>query len=220
MKIIGHRGAKGLAPENTVASLLKAIEHQVDAIEFDLRVTKDGVVILQHDPKLTDPAGNHLVVAAHNFAELQAHKPDLTTFEEAIRQVDKKVPLIIEVKPGVNTAPIVMSLNKLSKDDLLAKDYVLASFSGQILEELHVALPEVPKVVIERWSSIRATYRARKVNSKRLHMGRRWLWWGFIRHMKKRGWEIYPYTINNVRQARRWQKAGIAGIITDYPDRF
>lgn len=52
MEIIGHRGAAGLAPENTLAAIKKAIATGVDAIEFDVRLTKDHHLILSHDPTL------------------------------------------------------------------------------------------------------------------------------------------------------------------------
>ena len=50
MKIVGHRGARHLAPENTISAIKKALDLAVDEIEIDVRVTKDGHVILHHDP--------------------------------------------------------------------------------------------------------------------------------------------------------------------------
>ena len=52
MIIIGHRGAAGIAPENTIKSFKTALEHGVDWIEFDVRATKDGEVVLYHDNTL------------------------------------------------------------------------------------------------------------------------------------------------------------------------
>ena len=52
MLTIGHRGARGIAPENTLKSIYKAIEHHADEVEIDLRVTKDHVPILFHDESL------------------------------------------------------------------------------------------------------------------------------------------------------------------------
>ncbi len=220
MKIIGHRGAKGLAPENTIASLLKALEHGVDEIEFDVRITKDGVVILQHDQALHDPGGAELTVSAHTFEELKAHKSDLATLDEAINAVNGRVPLLVEVKPGVSTPPIVSVIETALEGSLKDTDLLLGSFSQQILLELHEALPTIQKVVIEPWSGVRAVHRARKVGTKRLNMNQRWLWRGFIKPMQKSGWELYPYTLNSVSKAKKWQRYGLSGIITDYPDRF
>src|SRR5436190_1407029 len=48
----GHRGARGLAPENTLAAFARALEIGVTTLETDLAVTKDGVIVLSHDPVL------------------------------------------------------------------------------------------------------------------------------------------------------------------------
>ena len=89
MEIVGHRGAKGLAPENTAASLLAAIEQGVDAIEFDVRVTKDHIVVLHHDPRLEDRHGRLFVIADHTYQELLAHKANLVTFDVAAQAIDR-----------------------------------------------------------------------------------------------------------------------------------
>jgi len=212
MKIIGHRGAKGLAPENTLASIRKALEHHVDQIEFDVRVTKDGVPVLLHDAELVDASGVNLALKDHTYKRLLEHKPDLASLEEALTI---KAPLYIEVKPKVETRYIVALLKNHPR-----KDLCLASKSQKTLRELHKALPEIPKIVIEQWSGVRAHWRARQVNTKIVAMNQRWLWWGFIRSVKRSGWELYAYTLNDKEKARRWEADGLAGVITDFPDRF
>ena len=52
MNIIGHRGAAGLAKENTLASIEAAIKNKVDGIEFDIYVTKDNQIVLSHEDNL------------------------------------------------------------------------------------------------------------------------------------------------------------------------
>lgn len=219
MKIIGHRGAKGLAPENTLRAFEKALEHHVDEIEFDVRVTKDTVAVLVHDSFVNDPAGNKLEVATHTFAELQKHKPDLTTLELAIKLINRRVPIIIELKPGVPTKQTVQILKQCLKAGWEPTDFWLASFDQKILRELHRELPEIAKIVNESWSGTRATWRAREFNTKRLSMRSWWLWNGFLAPMQRRGWQISPYTMNDPTQVRKWQKY-LYGVITDYPNLF
>ena len=48
----GHRGARGLAPENTLPAFDKAMALGVDTLEMDLAVTRDGVVVVSHDSRL------------------------------------------------------------------------------------------------------------------------------------------------------------------------
>jgi glycerophosphoryl diester phosphodiesterase len=213
MKIVGHRGAPGLAPENTIASLLKAIHHGVDEIECDVRVTKDNVVVLHHDTNVIDPTGKKFSIKKSAYQELKKHKPDLATLAEALESVNNKIPLQIEVKPRVNTKPIIQLLKKYPKAKLL-----LSSKKQKILRELHQSAPGIPKVVIEPWSGVHASSRARQVDTKRISMNQLWLWGGFIRAM--RHYELYAYTMNDPKKARRWVEQGLAGIITDYPDRY
>ncbi len=220
MKIVGHRGAKGLAPENTVASLLKAIEHNVDEIEFDLRVTKDNKVVLHHDPEITDASGNSFKIETTTLAELSKHKSDLALFDEALKAINHRVTILVEVKPHVAIKPVVAAIKGALSSGWEPNEIVIGSFSQKTLRALHTDLPELQTVVIERWSGVRARFRARQVNAKRLNMNQRWLWWGFIRAVKRGGYELYPYTMNDSAKAYQWDKYGIAGVITDYPDRF
>ena len=214
MKIVGHRGARGLVPENTVKSLVKAVELGVDEIECDARVTRDGVVVLNHDTDVRNQTGKKVSIKKTAFDELKRHKPDLATLAEAIEAVANHVPLQIEVKPRVKTRPIIKLLKKYPENDLL-----LSSKKQKILKELQVALPQIPKVVIEPWSGVRASRRARQIDTKRISMNQRWLWSGFIRAISKHH-ELYAYTLNNSAKAAKWSRHGLAGVITDRPDLF
>jgi len=193
MIIIGHRGARGLAPENTLASLRKAIEYEVDWIEIDARVTDQSIPVLCHGSKIGD---------------------DSTTLGECLSEINGKIPLLIEVKPRVDIQPIVQLLKGYHYE------FLLGSKSQKTLLQLHSAMPKVPKIVIEPWSGIRAAYRARQLNTKFIEMNQLFLWFGFIANMKKRGYKLYAYTLNHPEKAKKWAKHGLAGIVTDYPDRF
>jgi glycerophosphoryl diester phosphodiesterase len=235
MKIIGHRGARGLAPENTIAGFKKALEHHVDEIELDVRISKDNKTVLAHNTYVSDAAGNEIDIVSHTFAELQQHKPDITSLEDALESIHRKVPAYIEVKPGVPAEPIIEVIHNFLDRGWTNSDFLLASYSQPVLLELHQALPDIQKVVIEDWSGIRAWRRARQVNTKRLSMLEYWLWPGFISSMSRRGFELYSFPpkkhrklaalllgehTNVPNKARAWAKAGLAGVITDYPDRF
>lgn len=220
MKIIGHRGARGLAPENTLASLRKAVEHHVDEVEFDLRVTKDGVVILHHDPDIGVSRQDMLTIDQTDFAPLKKRKDDLATFEEALDALGKKTRLYIEVKPDVNIKPIAKILNAYLENDWHTDHMRLASFSQKTLLELHREFPEIDKIVLEKWSGVRASHRARQLGTKYVSMNQKWLWWGFIRSVSRSGYKLYTYTLNDPAKAERWEKHGLYGVVTDYPDLF
>jgi glycerophosphoryl diester phosphodiesterase len=220
MKIIGHRGARGLAPENTIVALQKGLEHHVDGLEFDLRVTKDGVVILHHNRYLVDPNGKKHLIADCSYEELRTHKPDLATLEEVLQKIGHKVPLYIEVKRKERTAPIIKILKKHLASGWRPSYFLLGSKSQKTLLELHAVLPDIEKVVIEPWSGVRAHQRAKQIDAKKIAMNQLWLWWGFIIGFRNSDKQLYAYPLNDPVKAKRWARWGLAGVITDYPDRF
>lgn len=220
MKIIGHRGAKGLAPENTLASLHKALEHHVDAIEFDVRVTKDQTVVLHHNPDIVDASGNSLLIADSTYDELLHHKPDLATLQTIFAEIPKNTQLVIEVKPHETLQPIVREVQRAVNAGWQPSALAFASFSFTILRHLHHTFPDIAMIVNERWSGVRAHHRAKRVAATRVTMNQRWLWSGFIRSVRHGNIELVAYTVNDPKKAKRWATYGLAGVVTDYPDRF
>lgn len=218
--LIGHRGAKGLAPENTLASISKALTCGVDEIEFDVRVTKDGIPVLSHDTTLHS-GEKQLQIAQHTFKTLLSLFPSLATLGAALHHIDTKARPHIEVKPDEPTQPIVDVIEEFLKSGKYSsKDLLLASKSQKTLRQLHKALPDIEKVVIHAWSGVIATHRARALGTKRISMRASWLWSGFIRSMNRRGYQLSAYTLDDPLRAQVWQKSGLYGVITDYPDRF
>ena len=220
LKIVGHRGARGLAPENTLAAIRKGLEYKVEAIEIDIRITKDGVPVLHHNRDLTDPTTARYDIRHHNYQELKQHKPDLTTLDEAIELINKRATLMIEIKAGEKTLPIIKVLQIYLTKGWKETYFTLGSKSQKTLWEVHRALPEIPTCVIEPFSGIRATYRARKLGTKQVYMRSWWLWGFFIRSLNRSGYQLYTYTLNNPSRARRWLKDGLAGVVTDRPDLY
>lgn len=225
MKIIGHRGARGLAPENTIKAIEKALDHTVDMIEVDLRVTKDNIVILHHDADLREPNGTRHHISTSNEVTLRRIKADLATLDELFMslQTHKDTGLYLEVKPGVNIQPIVATIEAYIVDGFQPANVWLGSKSQAILQALHLALPDHPTIVIEGWNSLRATRRAHALNTRLIAMNQQWLWWGFIRSMSRRSWQLYAYDwrqSTSPATARHWERSGLAGVITDYPNRF
>lgn len=114
--ITGHRGAAGLAPENTLSSVRKALQLGVDRVEVDVQQTKDGVVICMHDRTLdrtTDMQGqvrsstwNELKNAKANTGfEKQFPDEGIPTLEDIIKEVNGRSELVIEIKDGNSYYP-------------------------------------------------------------------------------------------------------------------
>lgn len=215
MKIIGHRGARGLAPENTLESIHAALAAHVDGVEIDVRATADSVIVLSHDPYLTDEKGSTWRISQHTYGFLRHRHSGLTRLTEVIDAVPSTCQLRVEIKPDEPVEPLAALLRPVIAERRLS----VVSFDYKLLKALHTALPDLPLIVNEPWSSVRAHFRAKKLGTKQIQMNQRWLWRGFLRSVKHGGYLLTPYTVNSPRQARRWAPY-IEAIITDYPDRF
>ena len=222
LKIIGHRGAKGLAPENTLEAIEAGIAAGVDIIEIDIRVTKDSVPILSHYKRLLTDNGQltELVIADSTLADLQAAKPSLPTLEDAIRAIKHRKPIFLDIKPRVPYEPIVSVLQTCLKKGWQPKEFTLGSFSQSLLRALHVALPECPTWVIEHWSGVRASWRCRELGTKDVTINQHFLWWFFIQGMHRSKYHLLAYVLDDPRKAKRWAAYGLYGVITDHPERF
>jgi len=219
MKIIGHRGAKGLAPENTLASFKKALEYKVDAVEFDVHVTRDHIPVINHDDFIPGLKPTKHFIAKYTFKELKNIKTDLLTLDQTLGFLQTKTNLIIEIKPKVNTEPVIDILRSHLRRNLKANKVTISSFDPKMLAQIKSALPELTLAVNEKWSGVRASRRASKLGTKYITMDHRWLWYGFIKSMS-RNYKLSAYNLDSPRKAKRWANAGLHAVITGYPDRF
>jgi len=193
MEIIGHRGAKGLAEENSVRGVREALKHKVSMVEVDVRLHA-GELVLSHDPTLK----------SENYTKLQA----------VLDAVDGKTPLNIEIKDVKAIQPILDMLKKYQGEILFS------SFEFSILQKLMKLHPQADIAILEKWSGIRAVAEASLLNTNRIHINQTWLWGSFIKSLKHRGYVVYAYTVNTVQRADELASWGVDGIFTDYPNRF
>ena len=192
MKIIGHRA-------NDLKTIEKYLLSGVDEIEVDVRVNERDEAVLSHDEEIATSA------------------PKLSA---AIKTVNRKCPIIIEIKPREQVTPVVNIVDNFLAKGWKPTQFSIASFDPDVLVEARKLLPDVSLILLEKWSGLRARIRADRVGTKNIAMNQRWLWSGFIRAVSREGFKLSAYTLNNPAKARKWQKAGLVGVITDYPDRF
>src|SRR5688572_16111792 len=113
MLVIGHRGAAGLAHENTLEAMRAGLEAGADILECDIRVTKDGVPVLAHDFHTVRTHHDLSVISLLTLKELQKRlKTPIVTLEEVLDEFFGKILLNIEVKGRGSGAAAVKLLKK------------------------------------------------------------------------------------------------------------
>ncbi len=106
MLIIGHRGARGLKPENTIASIRAGINAGIDIVEFDIRLSKDHIPVLNHDFLMLRIHHTPRLISSLTLSELQKRTAGSThpivTLEAALEECVGKVIVNIELKQKDN----------------------------------------------------------------------------------------------------------------------
>jgi glycerophosphoryl diester phosphodiesterase len=114
--IIGHRGAAGLAPENTLASIEKALSLGVDRIEIDIHQTKDNVLVVIHDETLERTTNGKGKIKDLTYREILKYSAGakfspacenekVPTLAEVLDLIDGKSQLLIELKKATAITP-------------------------------------------------------------------------------------------------------------------
>ena len=219
MIIIGHRGAAGLAPENTIAAIEAGLKSGADAIEVDIRIAADGTPVLSHDEYITTKDGQKILIRDCDYPSLRAHKPDLASLTQAVQTIKRAKPLLIEIKRGEPVDVLVAFLQGYLHSNYKPTDFAVLSFDQSALRAVHHALPELPLVVNDSWSGVRARLRADELGTKRINMNARWLWGGFIRGVHHGGYQLAPYTVDDPARISSWAPY-LYGVITNHPERF
>lgn len=159
MKIIGHRGAGGLAPENTIKAIKAGLQAGVDAVEFDVRLTSDGVFVLMHDASLVRITGEISTVNSIVYKDLQIlqtySKEPIPTLDEALEACGT-VTAFIEAKGSGWAKKLALAL----KNRVTSPAIVVISFNHDELEEFHKMSPDVPIYMLENRHPLQAIHKA------------------------------------------------------------
>lgn len=234
-KIIGHRGACGYAPENTLVSIQTAHDMGVEWVELDVKLTADDVPIICHDDDLLRTTGHEGLVKDTPYSairELDAGSwfadsfvgEQIPTLEDAVELITELgMGLNLELKPcpgrEIETAQIALDHMTRMWDD--HNNILVSSFSEIALENaadmlggdwaIGYLFNETP----ENWKDMAKHLGASTININGNHDD---LKREFVEDIIDEGYGILAYTINNPMRARELITWGVDGVFTDEPD--
>lgn len=214
---IGHRGAKGYEPENTIKSFKKAISLGVDAIEFDVRKTKDGKLVIFHDKKvdkLTEGKGLVNNLTLDEIKELRVQGEEILTLQEALNFIGKKVKKIfVELKESGFETEVLKEIKKRKLEDRV----IVISFLKDVLKTVRKLNKKIETglIYVRHKNPIKTV----------LSLGANYLV-AFYRFIHTRDIEkahdndlkVIVWTINKKSEAKEYKKKGVDGIVSDFPD--
>lgn len=206
MLLLGHRGARLDAPENTIAAFDLALDHGADGFEFDVRCTRDRKSILCHDPKL-----HRLALRRHTFEQLQNNgmsKHPLACLEETLERFGRSAFLNIEIKVR-GMEPMIVQAMKEARP----RHYFISSFLPGVVRRLHELDPTLvlgalaqTRWQLRRWQLLPVAYVAPhyRLISRPL-----------VERLHAAGKTVITWTVNDRKQMLRAAEMGVDGIISD-----
>ncbi|MCA9437557.1 MAG: hypothetical protein KC978_17370 [Candidatus Omnitrophica bacterium] len=231
MKVIAHRGDSFHCPENTLASFRSAADKGADYVELDSRVTKDGVLVCNHDGSLekktnvaeilgstdytiesvTFEVTQKLDVGSWKGPKFKGEK--IPTLEDALKTIQKGSVTLLERKTGS-----ALDHAKLLERMGLVEDLIVQSFDWDFLAAMRTWLPEAKlaalsgkEVTEEKLNDIQrlgidiAVWRHSDLTPQNFPM--------FAKH----GLEVWVYTVDEPADWKRMVDLGVTGLITDKP---
>jgi glycerophosphoryl diester phosphodiesterase len=238
--VIGHRGNRAFAPENTLEAFVEAVALGADAVEFDLRVSSDGQLVVFHDPTLERTTDGHGKVADHRLAELKrldagarftrdggrsfpwrGRGVTVSSFDEIVDALPRTLPFIVELKTAAATEPLRQAVRRHA----LAARIIVAGFDPHAIRPLRGAgfalgasTPDViallPAALLRRQATPR--------HVQALCIPQRWH--GFpvpiaalARTLRGSGAVLHIWTVNEPAQALQLWRDGVQGILSDDP---
>lgn len=223
MLIIGHRGAAGLAPENTLEALAAGIKSGADILEFDIRLTKDGVPVLVHDFHTLRTERRASIIGRSTLAQLRQRTKNspIVTLEEALDVYFGVVMLNIEFK-SFRVTRVAMELIK-SKYIKKPSDWdklLLSSFQGRALKVARRIAPEANLAILQGQNPFIFVAYARSLDLVAVGFHRLYVNPLALEIAKKAGLFTYAYTVDRPRAAYLLSQQGVDAVVTDHPDRI
>jgi glycerophosphoryl diester phosphodiesterase len=233
--IIGHRGAAGHAPENTLSSVQKAFDLGVTWVEADVKLSRDGIPVLFHDDRLDRTTDGNGTVAQKTLDELKRldagrwFDPAFTgesipTLEELVaRLTELQMGLILELKPSrgqeAETGRIVAEMfQDLWLAELPAP--VISSFKPAALAAFAEVAPDMARALLVHKLPPDWRRRAEELGAVAIHCDVNDIKRHEVAAILEAGFTVRCYTVNENDEAARLLLWGVQSVFTDFPDRI
>ena len=222
--VLAHRGARRVAPENTVEAFARAVAMGADGVELDVRRTVDGVAVVHHDPATSEGA----LIAATTASTLRTAHPEIPTLEDAL---DACAGLLVNIE--IKNSPLEPGFDRDERpadaviallDERGERDRVIvSSFQLATIDRVRACSAWVPTGLLTVTRAAAALMdRLVDADHHALHPGRQAMSRRraaqVVAHAHDRGLRVNVWTVNAPTTLARLRDVGVAGLIPDVPD--
>lgn len=227
--IYGHRGAKGEAPENTLVSFEQCLQHGVRRCELDLHLSRDGELMVIHDPTLKRTTGRRGKVVQHDADELVNYDAreggpgwktpcPIPRLSELFEKCDfEHWQLEVKSASRVRAARTVMAVKELAEQHRLLDRITVTSSSREVLRALNRLAPEISRGLVAEYTWLDPLKVARQYGCSLLALKWTLCTPERLEKARKQGLHVSVWTVNEPALMRRLADFGVDSLITDYP---
>ena len=218
--MIGHRGAMGYAPENTLLSINKAIELGADWVEVDVYLVDEELIVI-HDDTLDRTTNGHGRLVNYSFEELRkldaGQGQKIPTLQEVIDVTCGVVGLNVELKGEGTAAALVDLVSNMSHKE--KERVIISSFLMSELMDVF-QLDKYLKIGVLASKNMDCSFNwALKLKAFSIHISKQDVTRELIERAHHLGLKLYAYTVNEQEEIKQIKKMGADGVFSNYPDR-
>ncbi|HEX8575849.1 MAG TPA: glycerophosphodiester phosphodiesterase family protein [Flavobacterium sp.] len=222
---IGHRGAKGYRPENTLASFQYAVDIKADGIELDVHISADKELIVIHDETTDRTTNTKGVVTTLTLSDLKKitieHQYEIPTLQEVLALIDKRCFVNIELKGAGTTEKTVAIIEQhIHEKNWCYDHFIISSFNWNALQEVALLNPNIRLGVLTETDLGLACAFAKFIKAYSIHPYFHLLNAKNTAQLQEKGFLVFPWTVNEAEDLQTMRDYTVDGIISDYPDRI
>jgi glycerophosphoryl diester phosphodiesterase len=229
--VIAHRGDRAFAPENTLTAFRQAVEKGAEAIEFDVKLTADGQVVVLHDQtvdRTTDGKGDisQLTLAQAREFDANVQFPDrfpaehIPTLEEVFETVGHSLLMNIELTNyATRSDSLVPRVVELVKAHAIQERVLFSSFLARNLRKTSALLPDTPcgLLTLKGLLGLEGRLLGWRKGVQALHPYYTDVSPGLMDRLHAAGKRVNTWTVNGEKDIKNMISLGVDGIITDDP---
>jgi len=229
--LIAHRGASGYAPENTMAAFRKAVAMGLNFIETDLQLSRDARFVAIHDDTVNRTTNGQGSVHDLSLAELRRLDAGswfgssftgerIPTLEEILDFAKRHdVVFYLELKPGGSWGGEHALIGALRESGEIPR-VVVISFDAVIVAAVRKAEPTLMTGLLYDGQNEKPIEKALEIGARQLVIRGDLVTPAMIAEAKRNDLQVICWTVNHPAHMRLLASAGVAGIMSDYPDRL
>ncbi|WP_430487411.1 glycerophosphodiester phosphodiesterase [Priestia flexa] len=233
MRIMGHRGAAGTFPENTMISFEEAIRVGADGIELDVHMSKDGELMVIHDEKVDRTTNGKGYIRDFNYKELRSLDASykfkknygacqIPTLNEVLAWAsNQQFSVNIELKNNLfEYAYLEMKVLDLIYYYKMKERIIISSFNHNSLARVTSFDSTIETAILYSYPMFEPWIYAQHLGARALHPNYRTVNQVNVAASKDYRIPVRPYTVNDVKLAKQLYGYGCESIITDYPEKM